>query len=270
MLGNKSKWNIFFFFEGSFNESYQIDGDTIINNKTYKKLYQYAESTTPRLYAFYREDTILKKVYRLNYSDFDVNEILIFDFSLSVGQTFFYDSYSIVLDSISNKIILNSRNDPESVFLSIKNPNIFYFNNGIIWIEGIGSPGAILSPFGTICYSCQDNNLLCHFDSSGNLDYHLKTQYEINNCYGPNINDISQINDNNINIYPNPSNNGIFNISGANLIGYQIFDMHGQLVKMQSKQSRIIILDISNFTNGLYIIKLESNNNSIYKKLIKK
>jgi hypothetical protein len=76
---------------------YFLDGDTIINNKTYHLLYSYRATLTGLPWAgtfeldttykqfryFIREDTAARKVYELN----GLQDMLLFDFSLSVGDT---------------------------------------------------------------------------------------------------------------------------------------------------------------------------------------
>ena len=66
-------------------------GDTIINSKTYSKIYSLYDSTlihpNSTYYAAIREDS-LKRVYIL-FVGFP--EILLYDFSLNIGDTIWYD-----------------------------------------------------------------------------------------------------------------------------------------------------------------------------------
>ncbi|MEI6879888.1 MAG: PKD domain-containing protein [Bacteroidota bacterium] len=74
-------------------------------------------------------------------------------------------------------------------------------------------------------------------------------------------------------IYPNPSK-GILNIENAtkNISSVQVFDITGQLIlesTIENDNSKVS-LDISNYKNGLYIIKINSvEGNSIIKKVLK-
>ncbi len=70
-------------------------------------------------------------------------------------------------------------------------------------------------------------------------------------------------NQNNINVYPNPSTNNI-TISGIEDVeSIRIFDTKGSLVYSENIESNLtkLKLDISNYTNGLYFIQIISNNN---------
>ena len=74
-------------------------------------------------------------------------------------------------------------------------------------------------------------------------------------------------------IYPNPSK-GILNIESAtkNISSVQVFDITGQLIlesTIENDNSKVS-LDISNYKNGLYIIKINSiEGNNIIKKVLK-
>ena len=69
-----------------------------------------------------------------------------------------------------------------------------------------------------------------------------------------------------VTIYPNPSN-GIVNIkSSLENLDYQLFNIQGKLVQKNTIQNNR--LNFSNFSKGIYFLKLSSDNNSIVKKII--
>jgi photosystem II stability/assembly factor-like uncharacterized protein len=75
-------------------------------------------------------------------------------------------------------------------------------------------------------------------------------------------------------IYPNPSK-GIFNIRMAaiNEFDYSVFDITGKLISQRYKvtpSNREYALDLSDFSLGLYLLKIESEGHRITKKLILK
>ena len=77
----------------------------------------------------------------------------------------------------------------------------------------------------------------------------------------------------NIAIYPNPTK-GIFNVSIGTIIPKTIlvYDPIGKIVcskdEFQNNQSNII-LDLSNVSNGVYFVKIISENKSITRRIIK-
>ena len=75
----------------------------------------------------------------------------------------------------------------------------------------------------------------------------------------------------NIEIYPNPSN-GIFKIKSLiNLINgkYKIYDIRGSIIKEGNINETVEEIDMSNYSNGIYILKIVGENLSECKKIIK-
>jgi len=73
-------------------------------------------------------------------------------------------------------------------------------------------------------------------------------------------------------IYPNPSK-GIFNIRMAaiNEFDYSVYDITGKLILQKQKaipSNREYSLDMSNFSSGLYLLKITSEGSQVTKKLI--
>lgn len=73
-------------------------------------------------------------------------------------------------------------------------------------------------------------------------------------------------------LFPNPTNNNV-TISLPNLVekvNYQIIDFSGKIVKENSVQNcKQFTIEISDFANGLYFIKLNSNESNAITKIIK-
>ncbi len=90
------------------------------------------------------------------------------------------------------------------------------------------------------------------------------------NFYGDALTAVSEVASNNFSIYPNPSN-GMLYINNYDLINYtvEITDMQGKYIYNSSKlfgqQSAI---DLSNNSNGIYIVKVNSANGVSTQKII--
>jgi len=70
-----------------------------------------------------------------------------------------------------------------------------------------------------------------------------------------------------INIYPNPTN-GVLNIDYTNGNNIKIYNTLGVLVyDEQIEQEGIKSIDLRNFSNGVYIVSVSNNDNSIFKKI---
>ena len=70
-------------------------------------------------------------------------------------------------------------------------------------------------------------------------------------------------------IYPNPANNKL-TIENNNFIisSIELFDISGKSIVVKRVDEMTTILDISNLYNGIYFVKVNSNQSSIIKKLI--
>lgn len=75
-------------------------------------------------------------------------------------------------------------------------------------------------------------------------------------------------NENLFSLWPNPTHN-ILNINASNnsFSNAKIYDLQGKLIYTKEKETSSI--DVSNFNNGLYLLKLQTKNGEISKKFIK-
>jgi len=71
--------------------------------------------------------------------------------------------------------------------------------------------------------------------------------------------------ENNIQIFPNPTKN-IFHIKGENISEIEILNIAGTVIYKNNSTTRI---DMSNFKNGIYLVRIKVGNQIIIKKLAK-
>ena len=79
---------------------------------------------------------------------------------------------------------------------------------------------------------------------------------------------------NEFSIYPNPSTNGIYELTTTQELSHAtitVYNTVGQIVytKQLSKIDKKYLLDINNVTNGLYVLRIDSEQGTIIKKIIK-
>jgi hypothetical protein len=102
------------------------------------------------------------------------------------------------------------------------------------------------------------------------VTYGSSTCEYINGTLG--IDDILFINNKTIQLYPNPvRNTNVLNVKFALNMSAKIivYNLDGKLVlKDQLNNSKFKDIDISNLTNGFYLLRLETDNSSITKKFI--
>lgn len=74
-----------------------------------------------------------------------------------------------------------------------------------------------------------------------------------------------------IKIYPNPTKN-ILNIKliNTNKANANLYDLNGRLILKHRLQSKESIIDIENLNNGIYLIKIETENKSVTQRIVKR
>ena len=80
---------------------------------------------------------------------------------------------------------------------------------------------------------------------------------------------VSEVNAIGLKVYPNPTY-GLFTIEGVEVDRIQLFDVYGKLLKNSVLSDGEHQIDMSDFTNGVYILKAYYHNNVVgVKKIIK-
>lgn len=236
----------------------QIQGDTIVNDTLYHKMYrvEYSTGSNLELVSFgIREDT-LGKVYTRRYGA-NVEEIL-YDFSLELNDTFHlagsvqFDVYNV--DSIT----INSGERRKRIQLKAGN-----YGFGPTWVEGIGA--VYSGPFwiDNFLFSDASTSLLCFYDD-GELLYPESPM----TCFEQSTVSAHNILPADISIYPNPMSDVLHitheatplrSISILNSIGVKVYE-----------SSYVQELDVSALNMGTYILLLEDDSGNVYSKKIVK
>ncbi len=76
----------------------------------------------------------------------------------------------------------------------------------------------------------------------------------------------------NFKVYPNPSSNGIFTIDFPEILNcnFEVFNQIGEkVIQMQLINSKTNEINLSNFSNGIYLIKINTSNVVFMHKLVK-
>ena len=237
--------------------TYEFSGDTTIDSQTYLKLYESNEENPENwnLWCYMREDNEKKVWHR---RDSDENEILMYDFSLEVGDSILdYTGLTyLIIDSTGYETI--GQDERKKYYLSSTEMPDYYSET---WIDGIGSnkgicwAGSVLLVGGWSWFLCMSEN--------GELVY-MNPNYE--SCYL--ITKLDEIENPTIQVYPNPAKNllRIDNLEKVELESISITNINGQVIKQfDSKNTK---LDISNIASGLYFLKIEYKNGFLTKKIL--
>lgn len=264
-----------------------VQGDTIINNVAYKKLYRRElagdhpcqfppcfvpfipyQVMQPTLYAILREDTTEQRVYCLQENgnpNPDAEEFLLFDFSINTGDT---------LSSFIRTFIADADlNSPYGIVDSITSETIYdkerkvINTSGLIPTNGLGFFEKIVLIEGTGLYSFDgpDNGEGIGFFPRNDTYMFAYCEGDYNDCniILPN----KEIDDSiNVTISPNPTN-GIFSITSNKLVdNAELYDMTGKRLRVFTDDE----VDISSYPDGMYLVKVLFKDKNIFLvKLIK-
>lgn len=255
-----------------------ISGDTIINNKVFKK-YCAKNSNSVISYLYFEE----KKVYWLNnINSLQSNQVkndtvvrLLYDFGIIPGDTIYYPWYweqdtliengaAYVLDTIINTTT-NIDVRKKYVFKSI---SLGYIGVGFDWIEGIGSSISL-------CFLYHQEAFRVPYGIGGShLSCFIYKGIEIlgSNCSVLSVND--KVSNDKIELYPNPFVDNFQMIIPEDFspYGFSIYDINGKIIKSESisEFDKTISINANTIKKGTYFIVLSDNNGNTLKKVVVK
>lgn len=264
------------------NMKFSINGDTIINAKTFHKYY--IQSDTVSFSFDFSKSNYIASLREENKQLFmipkdSLNEYLMYDFSKSVGDTIIGNSFLFLP---FNSSLYNCENIIESID-SIQIQNLYRKRIKIkstssiptspieYWIEGIGSTNGLFFP-GYYNHNLIDipiRNLLCFeykkqvfFQSSTSCFYYSTSS----------VDDLIIVND--IRIFPNPFSSFteiVFdgNVKSDETYTVSIYSLSGEIVKNEDfSYSERIIINRENLESGLYYVILKNKKQIISKQKI--
>jgi hypothetical protein len=262
MLNDSCTWYYLSCFEGCYTVVYSTKGDTTIGEHNYK-LFGYAYSGG--VYGYLREDTIEKKIYNRFTEDV---ELLIYDFSLEIGDSILLHDYNFCTDSIADidwyyldsiNTIPISNGTTRALFLN--SPNNY---QTLIWIEGIGTLGNPEVP-----HSSPDeigSELSCFYKNE-TLIYQSELSAQYGNCDFFVNKEVQS--EESINIYPNPVSDYLKISNIEAYFDLYLIDIFGNIIQHHKLNDRNIIIDLNRINNGVYILMLQNNDTIITRKIVK-
>ena len=259
LLDTYNEWQFTNCHFGCNTDVYFTDGDTVVDNKTYKILdgYHYISRT-----FLLREDLATKKVYIKFTNKIDTNEYLLYDFGLNEGQLFEMknpftpfprDAGSFILDSIRSRPLLDG-NDYRHFYFS---PSIFNTTstNNAFWVEGIGSLSLINAPSGEPNINAV-GHLSCFF-KNGELFY--SNLDSIKGCE-PVLNIIDLKNElDKLFVITDKAAHKVTILNTSSVVSYEVYTVLGKKVfsGVNISKAQNISFHVSTLSKGLYTIRVK-------------
>lgn len=272
---------------GQYNDSIYFQGDTVINTQKYIKVYDKAFCDEPpgfikleyNFLGFVREDTVQGKIWRLKIDSNIYSELLIYDISLTLGDSFniWGKSYPVELDTtiLGRKHIVISAHTfiPSSMkleFIEGIGINCNFFNGTYFYLEP--NWNYPLGSFLTCAFEShylKYKNLTNSHAGQINVPFTSTSQCNVN-CYW--IGSQNEIDNqlSKVKIYPNPTNNEL-NIEcyQNNDFTLSLFNISGQELFKQKINRNKVQIDVKKLSCGVYFVKLSNDKSVEFRKLIK-
>ena len=253
IIGNFPKLS----YDSSFNidnfDSFKID----IKNATNSDIFWF---------VWYKDGVKTQKRFRpgINETSFDTYTV---DLSTSESWNGTIDSFNVEL---ANRSSLNGTVEIDSMELVLKDGiEEHIITTNVIEGSGVVSPsGGTVFTDDEVTFTANPANGWKFKEWTGDIastENPLKTNVTSNlDIKATFVQESLSVNENQLNtnfvVYPNPSANGIFTIKNQTQENWEIYNLNG--ARILSGKGKII--DVSNFSKGLYILKLENT----YKKII--
>jgi hypothetical protein len=249
---------------GQYNEQYRYERlalteeDTIIDGKSYKKLYSFTEREfdieTATFVCGIRENEN-KQVFVASYHN--QQGFLLYDFSLTEGDSILaesngeYDLYFNVTD-----VDTIDYNGVERRKITLQ----FYNYAWITWIEGIGNIEGLLMDWRSYTMAMDpmpDVRLRCYEYNEECLYSDFSFNESIYDCYTPLYTGLEENEtQNNILLYPNPAKERLYINTSIPIKQMTICNLLGQEIQKYNNLEKTSSIDISGLKEGVYFVKI--------------
>jgi hypothetical protein len=217
-------------------------------------------------FGWVREDTVFNKVY-LRSGDSD---LVLMDYNLGVGDTFFAPFYKFPVIGIDSTLI-------NSVWHKVWQfpfpPGGWYSSTSIVSvIEGIGcieGPTFMIGNY-TGCVECGQPFMYC-FSNNGSrpvVDPKVEWLNNTSSCTYYATLDVDQLSlsHSEPTIYPSPSANEITISSTDKISTIELRNYLGQIILTREVNAKQVQIDVSDLSAGMYVVRI---NNTYVRKLVK-
>lgn len=263
---------------GQYNEQYRYERlalteeDTIIDGKSYKKLYSFTEREfdieTATFVCGIRENEN-KQVFVASYHN--QQEFLLYDFSLTEGDSILaesngeYDLYFNVTD-----VDTIDYNGVERRKITLQ----FYNYAWVTWIEGIGNIEGLLMDWRSYTMAMDpmpDVRLRCYEYNEECLYSDFSFNESIYDCYTPLYTGLEENEtQNNILLYPNPAKEMLYINTSIPIKQMTICNLLGQEIQKYNNLETTSSIDISGLNEGVYFVKIYTEKVVLSKKIVVK
>jgi serine/threonine protein kinase len=268
LVAEGKQWNVLLTYSpwppiNRVTDVYKIEGDTILEEATYKKLFTTQEEhyTVWELCGLLREThegQVFHRDYKWDHTFGSEN--MLYDFSMQPGDSIcFYDSECLVLLSVSDTVLCEDCLPRKKYVFQYHAQGYPWDDTYETWIEGIGSEFGLLHP-GSRFLVGGTYDLLCYYEDEDLIWQNSN----FNSCYigttGLKENEKGSL----VSVYPNPAKEKTV-IEGTEVAEVQVYNAFGQLVKTVQGKNEI---NVSDLPDGIYLLHITDKESLLLSKRI--
>lgn len=271
---------------------YIAESDTILINNSYTNIYEYylnpiTFDTIKQLYASIRQNVLKKKVYIIRHYLSEINEKLLLDFKINIGDTIILNAYYWDLDPITTDSIFVLDSTNTTIIHNGEERDIFYLSNhkeqtsvSLTLIEGVGN---IENPFGPatnlvnkkrtiLTELCCPDYLIC-LSENEEIVYIQSEEFRCNTLeVWTSMETETQTQF--LKIFPNPTKDKInIEFFDKPLSDFEVvlYNNHGSKLShfYYKKNEQTQSIDFNKYKSGLYLLRIYFGNKSNSFKIIK-
>lgn len=263
-------WNVLEYFGLNCSTwTYYYDYDTTFCNQIYSKV-----ALPFNAIGYIRSDS--SKTYFRTSSNCNEKEYLIYDYSLNIGDTT-YVGFNLELgnqnQTDTNAFILSQIDtvnyfgiDRQRFKMNFDRCNTGVMMDYMYWIKGIGSEQHPFYSLRCLCDFCENIFILLCFDSTTTQLYQNNFYNTCDTTFSVGLVESTQVFD--ISVSPNPFNEVTkIKVNSFNTMKLKVFNTTGQMVKMLSGESELLLGD--DLKSGIYFVEIQSDNLTRVSKLVK-
>ena len=255
-ISENKQWNVKVESWGSiYTEIFKIDGDTVINEISYKKVWQTYDST---MTEWYFVGGIREESHVVYFKMGDWNEGILYDFNLQVGDT----AYVTNLYCMNMQIVVSDI-DTVNYFGVDRTRWLFDDWSEESWVEGIGSLSGPLHTDFANCIFDVWFELLCFYQEDS-LFYIKPGEDE---CFQTSVGIDEKSFSHTMLILPNPVQSGQpFSIqTNKKIRDILIYNLSGvQVDHIFPDHQRNISVSTDRLKAGLYLVRMRSTDQKVY------
>ena len=285
------------------NIKYATHGDTTICGRDYLKVYRQEEDhpfdfdvEQAEYFCAIRNDTVGKRVYGIykeaatvyyynpnefldfqSYMSTDTTEFLLYDFSLTEGDTSTIASFDDIYDSPGIYLYIvapfHSEYDyditlSDTTIRKVHHMEIMYLpvmggRTYLEWIEGIGNIDGTFTIGGDIFDVWESSylELICYEQDGNLLLSRPQAEYDdVMDCFSTGNVGIAVVEKTEVAIYPNPTNSTLTVESDSPVREISVYELTGRTMMTIENCSSIVTINVVSLPRGIYLLRAVTEN----------